>query len=441
MELSWKFVRLVAPRNFARFVIFGTAVFLVLVRSSYAEKASSADAFVGSVGINVHLHHTDTGYSNFAQVEKALKELHVRHVRDGLVDTTWKDYYNRHNELGRAGIKGLFITSPNQGDKLLLDYPARMKDSFEGYESPNEYDQSGNPNWSSTLSGFLTKLIHTVKSDPQAAKFPIVGPSLTQASSFAKIGVCGFDYSNLHDYFAGRNPGTGGWGSNGYGSIVWNLANVTTACPSKPVITTETGYQTISSVKNSVPESVAAKYIPRIFLEQWLRGIKRTYLYELLDLPQASTSGDKGFGLLRSDFSPKPGFTALRNLLGLLSEPGSSFTPADFSYQLTGDLSNVHHALFQKSNGSFYLALWVEESSYDVDGKKTISVRPRQIVIQTAHETGGVLWTLDASGAMKSKNLENSTTHDLQITDSVSVVMFGSHPNPPTMYDPIVIVK
>jgi len=424
-----------------RSAIGSAALLFSLTFNASAEKASTADAFVGSVGINVHLHHTDTGYSNFAQVEKALRDLHVRHVRDGLIDTTWKDYYNRHNELGRAGIKGLFITSANQNEQLLLDYPARMKDSFEGYESPNEYDQSGNPNWSSTLSSFLTKLIRDVKADPKTSKFPIVGPSLTQANSFSKVNVCGFDYSNLHDYFAGRNPGTGGWGANGYGSITWNLANVITACPSKPVITTETGYQTISSLKNSVPENVAAKYIPRIFLEQWLRGIKRTYLYELLDLPQGSSSGDNGFGLLRSDFSRKPAYNALANLLQLLWDPGSSFSPGDLSYQLTGDLSNVHHALFQKSNGSFYLALWVEEPSYDVDGKKSISVRPRQVGVHTTNAIGGTLWTLDASGSMKTKNLENGTTHDLQITDSVSIVMFGSNPNPPVLNDPIVVVR
>ncbi|HSS97833.1 MAG TPA: hypothetical protein VLK33_12420, partial [Terriglobales bacterium] len=120
MELIWELVCSFAARYKALQV---AAVILSLGLTSYAEKASSADAFVGSVGINVHLHHTDTGYSNFAQVEKALKDLHVRHVRDGLIDTTWKDYYNRHNELGRAGIKGLFITSANQSEQLWRDYP------------------------------------------------------------------------------------------------------------------------------------------------------------------------------------------------------------------------------------------------------------------------------------------------------------------------------
>lgn len=429
--------RLVRPK--ALLILTGL---LAITAPAMAEKAASADAFVDSVGVNVHLHHTDTSYSNFAQVEQALKNLHVRHVRDGLIDTTWKDYYNRHNQLGRAGIKAIFITSPNQNDKLLLDYPQRMKDSFEAYEAPNEYDQSGVGNWLTALSSFLGRLDQTVKADSKTLRFPVIGPSLTKADSFAKVrGDCTFDYSNLHNYFAGRNPGTTGWGSNGYGSIAWNLSNVNAACPGKPVITTETGYQTITSLKNSVPESVAAKYVPRVFLEQWLRGIRRTYLYELLDLPSGRSSGDSGFGLLRSNFAPKPAYTALANLVRLLSDPGNSFSPTDLSLQFSGDVTNVHHALFQKRNGSYYLALWVEEPGYDVDGKKAIAVRPRQVVVRINKETAGMLHTFDSSGAVKSKSLEPSATRTLEVTDSVLILQIGSSPPPPVLNSPEIITR
>src|SRR6476646_143013 len=55
--------------------------------SALAEKPVSSDSIAGSVGVNVHLHYTDTPYSNFSLVEKLLTDLHVRHIRDGLVDT------------------------------------------------------------------------------------------------------------------------------------------------------------------------------------------------------------------------------------------------------------------------------------------------------------------------------------------------------------------
>lgn len=422
-----------------RYLGIGCAIMLLLGADSLAEKAVSADAFVNSIGINIHLHHFNTPYSNFSQVETALKELHVRHVRDGLVDTTWKDYYNRQNQLGRDGIKGLFITSANQPASLLVSFPERVKDSFEAYEAPNEYDQSGDANWASTLTNFVATLSQTVNKDPQVSKFSVIGPSLTKPASFVKLhGACTFDYSNLHNYFSGRNPGTGGWGSNGYGSIVWNLEEVNANCPGKPVMTTETGYQTISSMSNSIPEAIAGKYVPRIFLEQWIRGIRRTYLYELVDMPLATTSKDNGFGLMRADFSHKPAFDALANMTGLLADPGPTFVPSDLSLSLSGDMSNLHHLLLQKRNGNFFLVLWVEESSYDVDAKKSVAVSPRQVRVQTPDAIPALLYKFDSAGKMKSSELDKSSAHTLEITDSISILELGPRPAPPLMNPPTI---
>ena len=202
---------------------------------------------------------------------------------------------------------------------------------------PNEYDQRHDEHWAATLSSFLTRLDRSVKSDSVTSRFPVIGPSLTRPDSFVKLrGVCNFDYANLHNYFSGRNPGTPGWGSNAYGSISWNLSNVSALCAGKPVITTETGYQTASAMKQGIPEEIAAKYVPRVFLEQWRRGIQRTYLYELIDLPPGRPSGDSAFGLLRSDYSPKPSYSALKSLLNLLADPGPPLAGGELAFKLTG---------------------------------------------------------------------------------------------------------
>lgn len=405
-----------------------------------AEKARSADEFVNSVGVNIHLHHQDTSYSNFPRIQQALQELGVRHVRDGLIDTSWNEYYDRHNQLGRLGIKGIFISAPDQSRQLLLDYPRRMKDTFEGYEAPNEYDQRNDGHWAATLSSFLKKLDGDVKGESKTSRFAVIGPSLTRPDSFAKLrGLCSFDYANLHNYFAGRNPGTPGWGSNGYGSIPWSLSNVKTICAGKPVMTTETGYQTATNLKQGIPEEVAGKYVPRVFLEQWLRDIQRTYLYELIDLPSRRSEGDSSFGLLRSDFSPKPAYSALKNLLHLLSDPGAAFVAQDLSFKLTGELSNVHHLLLQKRNGIFYLALWVEEPGYDIDSKRAISVPSHSVVLQTDEGVRMVRHTLDKSGGMQSAPLQSDASHELDVSDSVTVIEIDdSRPAAPVMYPPVV---
>jgi hypothetical protein len=432
-------VLLVAFRQTFFVVKVNLALMIALTLPLRAEKAVSADAFVDSVGINIHLHNLDTAYSNFPRVQQSLQDSGIRHVRDGLIDTAWQGYYDRHNELGRLGIKSIFTTSPVQSDQLLLDYPQRMKDSFEAYEAPNEYDQSRDPDWSATLSSFLTRLNATVKANSGTSRFPVIGPSLTHQDSFLKLrGVCSFDSANLHDYFGGRNPGTPGWGSNGYGSISWNLSNVATACPGKPVITTETGYQTDTTMSHGIPDEVASKYVPRIYLEQWRQGIRRTYLYELVDLPPGHSTGDSRYGLLRSDFSPKPGYSALTNLLHLLADPGPSHTADEFNFTLSGDISDVHHVLFEKRDGSFYLALWVEEPSYDVDSKKSIAVPTHHVVIQSDEEMGILAHSFGKAGAVQITSLASNTTHAIDVSDYVTILQFDSRPAPPVLLAPVV---
>jgi hypothetical protein len=387
------------------------------------ETAQSADAFVDSAGVNVHLHYTDTVYaSNFAAVESALKGLGVRHIRDGLIDTTWTSYYDRLNELGRAGIKSDLVTSANQSAALLAAYPQRVPDSLEAYEAPNEYDSGGGTSWSATLNAFLPQLHAAVKAASGTAKFPIVGPSLTQPGSFPQMTstTSSFDYANLHNYLAGRNPGTSGWGGNGYGSIDWNLALANTAWPGKPVITTETGYINDLSKANSIPEDVSGKYLPRLLLEQWLHGIRRTYIYELLDV--GSNVSDNGFGLLHNDFSPKPGYNAIKSLLGLLTDPGPAFSPGRLGYKLSGDLANVHHLLLQKREATFYLAIWIEQPAYDVNAKKILGVAEQSVSIDTAQPSRiGRHW-LDASGNLQTSVLGTGQTQTIAVGDQVTIL-------------------
>jgi len=145
-------------------------------------------------------------------------------------------------------------------------------------------------------------------------------------------------------------------------------------------------------------------------------------LYELLDLPAGAPVADSAFGLLRSDYSSKPAYSALMNLLHLLADPGPSYTGQQLNFTLTGDLSNVHHLLFQKRNGFFYLAMWVEESSYDVNTKKVITVPVHRIVIQTDGKVNAVGYSFDKSGALQTAALGSSTTHVVAANDSVTVL-------------------
>jgi|HubBroStandDraft_2_1064218.scaffolds.fasta_scaffold06650_4 hypothetical protein len=410
--------------------------------ASNGETAMSADAFVDSIGVNIHLTYLNTPYANFSMVESSLKNLGVRHVRDGLVDTTWTTYYDRLNTLGQDGIMATLITSPSESAALLADYPQRVASCFEAYEGPNEYDQSGDPNWASTLNAFMARMQAAIASNPSVSKYPIVGPSLTNAASFPQMAASStdFNYANLHNYFAGRNPGTPGWGSNGYGSYAWNLSLVAQAWPGKPIRTTETGYFNDVNVSGGVPESVSGTYMPRLLLEQYIHGIQRTYIYELVDLNTTQPSSENNYGLVHSDFSPKPAFTAVQSLLHLLSDPGAAFTPGQLSYSLSGNTTDVQHLLFQKRDGTFYLALWIEEPTYN--DKTLISVPSRSITLSTATSTVITVHTINAQGQMGSSTMAANLTHSIRVGPQVTVFEISTEqakPNAPVLHKPTIL--
>jgi len=405
--------------------------FLLLSSSPSAQGpvAIPADRLADSVGVNVHLHHLDTLYGNFPAVQWFLGQLGVRHVRDGLIDTSWQGYYDRHNALGTMGIKGIFIATPTVTDAVLRSYPSRMSYSFEGYELPNELDASGSATWTGTLLQSLTQL-HGLDVDPALTQFPVIGPSLTSAASYAALGdVSGFyDAGNVHDYLSGRNPGTWGWGADGYGSIDWNLRLANHYAPGKPIIATETGYTDDPAVVNSIPSLIAGRYLPRLVLEQFRNGITRTYIYELLDFPTTGLQQLSGYGLVATNGAWKPAFHALRNLLRLFSDPGPAPAAASLDYVLTGGDPTVRQMLFQKRDGTFLLALWQETSTYDTDRKTYTPVAPTAVHVHvpvTAPFMRSYQWR-DGGVVEEGSAFAGQTSFTVIVSDSLLVLQFGA---------------
>jgi hypothetical protein len=129
-----------------------------------------------------------------------------------------------------------------------------------------------------------------------------------------------------------------------------------------------------------VSEQAAAKYIPRLFLENFARGISRTYLYELFDeAPDPAHSNNQmNWGLIRADGSEKPAFVALSNLLSELNDTAAPSVSSRLNWSLSNSDKTIHHLLLQRSDGGFDLILWREVSSYDRRAHTDIANEPSQ---------------------------------------------------------------
>lgn len=325
-------------------------------------QATSADAFVDTIGVNIHTHYQGTVYDHPSNLKAALVKLGVRHVRDGLVDSTWPVYYERLNDFAKAGIKATLIT----GGPLerVLPTAAKLKDSIEAFEGPNEVNLN---NWTTERAAQYQKdLWRTVRADAEWNAVPIVSLSVTDYDYGARLGdLAAFaDFGNIHPYAGGWEPEN---------RCDWMKADLPSGISGgrrftgdKPLIVTEIGYTNHHGKTGhvAVPPEIAGVYLPRVLLNTFSLGVKRTYLYELFDLGLDPNEQEHHFGLVRNDGTTfKPAATAMMNLIRVLADPGPAH--ATGALDITLSEPSVRSLLFQKRDGVFLLALWLPSSLWD----------------------------------------------------------------------------
>ena len=313
----------------------------------------AADAFVDSVGVNIHLHYTDRpAYWHFDGYRDLLIESGIRHVRDGFVQGGREEYYGRHEVLENAGIRGTFIASPRRGfngieaAKVIPELD-RLGGYIAAVESANEWDISKDKDapggWAMPLAQYHADLHAAVKNSPEHGHLPLLAPSLVRHASHAEAAVAyqavnarplsgDVDFGNMHPYPGGRMPSH---------EVDNKLQDIVPISGDKPVMATETGYHNalMATGHAGVSEEAAAGYTPRLYFEYFNRGIVRTFDYELVDNynESGSNGGSSGtgegsgdreahFGLIAYDpetdtHTAKPAYHALKNTLTLLADP------------------------------------------------------------------------------------------------------------------------
>jgi hypothetical protein len=448
--------------------------------------AKSADAFVDSIGVNTHLGYTDTQYySNYNTVKQKLVALGVRHIRDG---GSSDDMIFKMKDLAAQGIKTNYVESPVSGVRPNSSYwvnpPAANKPGYnivdfvkqvgtnviESVEILNEIDLTYNnyywhagdtakvnndPNsplyWVNYVRSVTQDTWSALKNNPATSNVNVIGPSLGMTYDYNNKSPLGdlsgsVDQGNFHPYPGGGNPFSYPFSYDTLSKYYWygNFPSVNIdeyryafdvyAPPfgSKPMVATETGYNTSKS-GNAISERIHGKYMPRLFLEYFRKGIARTFSYEFVDEWNDLGNPEANFGLLRNDLTPKPAYTALKNLIGVLQDPGSSFTLGSLDYTLNVTpppgynlTQYVHNLLLQKRDGTFYLVLWHEISDADISSTPVREVQPPAMpttVTLNTRISSAQVYSLDDSGNMSSAAATiNNNTISLNVTDKAMIV-------------------
>ena len=406
-------------------------------QTTSVETASSTNSFVNIMSVDTHYNYNNLVYGNTQLIKSLLGGLGIQHIRDGSDrQYVWDDWYNDlYTPYGITVVANFTPASYwTLSDMLnLLKSHPPMVYGAEGANEPDAFGISynGQTGYPATIS-FQNDLYNAIKGDSVTNHMPVLAPPMAFPEDAANLApLSSINYETMHSYPGGALP-------NDQLDTRWipdTNKMVGSGNPTKPIWVTETGYHTAVNCSGcsqpGVSELAQSKYLPRLFGEYFNRGIQLASIYELIDEGTDTTNQEQNWGIVRNNGTPKPAYTAMKNLISLLKEPATNFTPGGLDYSISQAPSTVHHTLLQKSNGDFYLLLWNNVSVYNTTTKQDIS---NQSVPVTLNFTTGInkatTYTFDNSGNTSSstKTVSNNQL-TVNVSDSMTVVQLSNRRN------------
>jgi hypothetical protein len=424
--------------------------------------ARSADDFVDSMGINVHMEATQKPYDNYLLVNARLRELGMRHIRDEINDTS-SSFASEIKAIGELGytLCGLIEGGndyPPVGTRLddgaVVQLIQNLEPTIDAVEGPNEPDDGGFvydkvPYPQGAINESID-LWNIVKGNSEISALPVVVMSEGNPADFsllASITPPPIDYANFGNMHAYQG---GGPGDNNLARLYIPDSRDLTG-PDR-LWTTEMGYHNNThylsdNEQQGVSQRASAIYLPIAFLSGFRLGVARTFSYELIDevndphLASCSgshpqCSGEGHYGLLNYDGSPKPAYTALKNLISILREPGKKDLAAkSLTVTFSGAPATMRYTLLQKSNGVYYLVLWNDVKVYKIAtaGEPGRDLHPDNIPITLRFpraERFTVYAPNDASGVNPTTAYTNAmTSNSIQLNLPAQVLLLEIQPD------------
>ena len=345
--------------------------------------AAPARDFGDTLGVNVRFSWNDTVYGNYDALEARLLDLGARHVLDGLC-AACPYQVACSSGLPQRASRRMSAWETCAAGALTCRRSSRHVTSCRAVVSavvaPNEPDLEPVTDWVSKTRACQVELWNRVKGDPALAHLPVFGPSLVHRGSRGALGDLSayLNYGNLHPYPGGIMPLSNFDDERQMMSLVSG---------NKPLVITEVGYHADTTTDDShrgVSEAVNASYTPRLLLEAYRDGIKRTFFYQFVDpfteaqrIQKGLSKAEGTFGLLRNDLTPRPSYIALRNLMDAVDGDSAPVgSPGGIKLGFEGAPSDMRRLLLRSADGSYALVLWRQVSLWDRVGKRPVTAAP-----------------------------------------------------------------
>jgi hypothetical protein len=379
-----------------------------------APARDTAQEFLDSIGVGMHLHYVDTSYGRQREVLDRLRELGVRHVREG-VPVGSPPLSRGLRAVAAMGIRGTLTTTLEIAPGPSVAGAIRdMGDRLEAVEGPNELDHSTIPDWRDRLPGFMAELRSAARGRT------VVGPSFVDPGLLRGVDGRVYDLANIHPYPGGQPPEE---------PLAEHLARAEEAAPGREFVITETGYHNALNATAGQPpvsEDAAAAYLPRLLLWAYDAGVRRTFVYELADEKPDPGRRDpeQHFGLLRQDLTPKPAFHAVRNLIAAIRRsPGRARGDPPLPEVAAAD--PVERVELTRSDGSRVVALWRRTVPvWDVRGRAPLEPPPRVVELSWPAAVRDVSVTRPSRSPRPERELRSTDVLRLELRGEVALVSY-----------------
>ncbi len=380
-----------------------------------AVTAASTASFVSSLGINTHFDFNNYGYQNLSVTEQAINYLGVKNLRDSAQTATDAQTWLQVAQATGAKFDDYIAETSPAGMTTDLGFVQQLaQEGILNYlEGGNEEDDSYAASLGNTLQ-ITAQFQQQVYATGHSLGLPVINMSFGAGWTYLNnyqgdYGTVGdlsayTDYANAHTY---PNVGQG---------IDWSIQRLNglalLAASTRPVITTEIGWNETQGFS----QTDIAKYVVTAALDGWKDGDVKTYFYALYN------DGSGLFGLMNQDGTAKPAGVALHDLTTLLADPGAgSFTPGALVYGLDGTLGSENTQLMQKSDGSYWIAVWDEN-----DAAHSVT-----LTLGATASTIVVFDPVTSTTAVQSVTNAASVTLNLQGDPFLVEVIGGSSTSPP----------
>jgi hypothetical protein len=355
----------------------------------------SAAEFIGSIGVNTHI-SSEPYLSRFSKVRDLFRQIGIRHARDELRPTNDLDRWRDLHET--LGVSSQLLVSPatNTVEEMLTYLDRLGVHRVSAIEGQNEGDAdwfmahaAAKGNWSRTVVDYQREVYRALRARYDAEELPIVSPTVInwkpRDMRLLKGAADYCDVVALHSYVQkAQEPET----TDDFASLDWYIRNVSdTFKPGAPLMVTEAGYNNLVKPGGAaVSEAAASIYMLRLLLHNFSAGVRRTFLYQLLDGGDDPGEWEHHFGLVRHDDSPKPAFHAIASLIKALDEHEVSgeqkpLTLPPINITLREGPSSARMVCLQKRDGDVVVALWRPVRCWDVARAADIPVSPRMLTV------------------------------------------------------------